>query len=80
MARRADQSAMLQKAFKHALANAVAQAEMALAQAPGNEQHYLNADFKLPDGTTLGVSLSVYVHHSNRNARGELLLKGPGRE
>lgn len=77
MARRSDPSAMLLKAFKHALANAVAQAEMALAHAPTKEQHYLHADFCLPEGTRVSLSLSVYVTLPDRNARGQLLLKGP---
>lgn len=70
----------IERAFKVALASAVAQIEMALpamGQQPSGPGRHVYADFELPDGTRVTVSVSVRIWPRDRNDRGELLLKGP---
>lgn len=70
----------VERAFKVALASAVAQVEMALpgmAQQPSGPGKHVYADFEMPDGSRVTVSVSVRIWPSDRNARGELLLQGP---
>lgn len=81
MARRDAPVRALEKAFQVALASAVAQIQMSLPSLDGrskNPSRHVYSDFEMPDGTRVTVSVSVRIWPSDRNDRGELLLKGPG--
>lgn len=80
MARRDASVRALEKAFQVALASAVAQIQMSLPSMDGrseNRGRHVYSDFEMPDGTRVTVSVSVRIWPSDRNDRGELLLKGP---
>jgi hypothetical protein len=80
MAGRSTQDAQLLKAFRHALANAVAQAEMQVGSPMlDGEYRHFGARFTLPDQSEVDVALMVTIRPGRRNARGELLLTGPRR-